>query len=67
MSDTPSRICRTPEESAAAGWNAPCEHGVPDPTQCPGCRLTEAEIYRLALLLRPYLVPAEEAARTSAA
>ena len=49
------RICRTPEEAFQAGWDEPCEHNVPDPTRCPQCRLSEAEIRRLAILHRPHL------------
>lgn len=46
-----SRIL-TPEEAFEAGFAEPCEHQVPDPSDCPKCRLTEAEIRRLAVLLR---------------
>lgn len=55
MSAPQRRICRTPEEAWQAGWDEPCQHGVPDITQCPACRLTEAEIGRLAVLLGPGL------------
>lgn len=44
---------RTFEDAFQAGWDAPCEHGIPDPTECPGCRLTPEEITRLAALLGP--------------
>jgi hypothetical protein len=50
-------ICLTTDESFQAGWEAPCEHGVPDPNRCPRCRLTDEEIRRLAVLHRPYLAP----------
>ncbi|WP_329597793.1 hypothetical protein OIE43_18970 [Streptomyces pseudovenezuelae] len=46
------RICLTPEEAFEAGFEEPCEHLVPDPSDCPSCRLTEAEIRRLVVLLR---------------
>lgn len=48
-------MCRTPEEAFQAGWDAPCEHGVPDPVDCPGCRLKPEEITRIAILFRPCL------------
>lgn len=60
-----SRICRTPDEAFEAGFEEPCEHQVPDPEDCPKCRLTEAEIGRLVVLLRSD--PATTAARTTAA
>jgi hypothetical protein len=41
----PRRLCRTPEEAFAAGW----EDGANDPP------LTDAQIAKLAVLLRPYL------------
>jgi hypothetical protein len=46
------RICLTADEAFQAGFDAPCEHQVPDPAACPDCRLTTAEIRRLAVLLR---------------
>lgn len=46
-----SRIL-TPDEAFEAGFSEPCEHRVPDPNDCPKCRLSEAEIRRLAVLLR---------------
>lgn len=60
------RICRTPQEAFEAGFNAPCEHGVPRPPNCPRCRLTEAEIGRLAVLLGACLRPAAERSETAA-
>ncbi|GAA2107566.1 hypothetical protein [Streptomyces synnematoformans] len=48
-------MCRTPDEAFQAGWDAPCEHGVPVPDDCPRCRLTGAEIGRLAVLWEPVL------------
>jgi hypothetical protein len=48
-------MCRTRDEAFEAGFTAPCEHGVPLPRDCPRCRLTDAEISRLAVLHRPYL------------
>lgn len=56
-------ICRTPDEAFQAGYDAPCEHQLPDPTQCPDCRLTDAEIARLAVLHRPHI---GQPARTAA-
>ncbi|MFE3855265.1 hypothetical protein ACFXPN_29555 [Streptomyces griseorubiginosus] len=58
------RICLTPQQAFEAGFEEPCEHQVPDPNDCPTCRLTGAEIRRLAVLLRNDL-PA--VARTTAA
>jgi hypothetical protein len=46
---------RTLEEAFQAGWDAPCEHGIPNPTECPDCRLTPEEIRWLVALHRPYL------------
>ena len=56
------KVCRTPEEAFEAGWNSPCEHDIADPTKCPRCRLTPAEIGRLAALHRPYVLAAAERA-----
>ncbi|MFE5369201.1 hypothetical protein [Streptomyces mirabilis] len=50
-------ICRTPEEAWQAGLELPCEHGVRPLPECPDCRLTEAEIADLAVLLGSYLRP----------
>ena len=52
-------MCQTPEEAFQAGWEAPCEHDIADPNDCPQCRLTPEEIARIALLMRPYVNPAE--------
>ncbi|MCM2424252.1 hypothetical protein, partial [Streptomyces sp. RKAG293] len=38
-----------------AGYNAPCEHGVPNPVDCPDCRLAPEEIEHLVAMHRPYL------------
>lgn len=46
------RICLSADEAFDAGFEAPCEHRVPDPNDCPECRLTGDEIRRLAVLLR---------------
>lgn len=46
------RVCLTPEEAFAAGFNEPCQHGQPDPEDCSRCRLTDAEIGRLVVLLQ---------------
>lgn len=59
------RICLSPQAAFEAGFEAACEHRVPDPTTCPQCRLTDAEIRRLAVLLRGE--PAAEAAVRSTA
>jgi hypothetical protein len=47
-------ICRTPEEAFQAGWDSPCEHGIPNPVDCEHCRLKPEEIARIAALFRPY-------------
>lgn len=60
MSGQKPQICRTPEEAFQAGWDAPCEHNIPDITQCPKCRLTESEIARIAVLLGPGLRASRE-------
>lgn len=60
------RICLTPDEAFAAGYEEPCEHLVPDPNQCPTCRLSGDEIRRLAVLLRSEPT-AESGPRTAAA
>jgi hypothetical protein len=60
-------MCRTPDEAFASGWNAPCEHDTEDPTVCPACRLTGAEIARLAVLHRPYVRPVVVGEETPAA
>lgn len=60
-------MCRTPEEAFQAGWDAPCEHGIPDPTECPECRLTPEEITRLAVLLGPSMRASVAAADQPAA
>lgn len=46
------RICRTADDAFRAGWEAPCEHGIPDPAACDDCRLTPEETVRLAVLLK---------------
>lgn len=45
---------QTPDEAFRAGYAAaaPCEHEVHDPTDCPRCPLTDAEIAHLGVLLR---------------
>ncbi|WP_158578434.1 hypothetical protein [Spongiactinospora rosea] len=48
----PSRICRTPAEAYAAGW----EDGAHDPP------LTDEQRTRVAALLAPYIRPAANAA-----
>lgn len=61
------RICRTPDEILAAGMHAPCEHGIAPMRDCPECRLSPAEIGRLAVLHRPYVTAVAEAAADAAA
>ncbi|MFI2437443.1 hypothetical protein [Streptomyces sp. NPDC018693] len=46
------RICLSVDEAFEAGFEEPCQHLVPDPNDCPDCRLSAAEIRRLAVLLR---------------
>ncbi|MEV6544431.1 hypothetical protein [Streptomyces sp. NPDC051665] len=46
------RVCLSVDQAFEAGFEEPCQHLVPDPNDCPDCRLTEAEIRRLAVLLR---------------
>lgn len=60
------RICLTPDEAFEAGFEEACEHSVPDPNDCPHCRLSVAEIRRFAVLLRGEPA-AEDGARTKAA
>lgn len=60
-------ICRTPEEALQAGLDAPCEHGIPNPVDCPKCRLTPEEIAFLVGLLGPSFRSAPPAADQSAA
>ncbi|MFJ4551018.1 hypothetical protein ACIP4X_17625 [Streptomyces sp. NPDC088817] len=52
-----ARICRTAADAFQAGWDAPCEHKVPDPGDCPDCALTDTEIAQLAVLLRGLGIP----------
>lgn len=49
---TARRVCRTPADAFAAGWEA----GADDPP------LTDEQRVRLAALLGPYIRPAAEAA-----
>lgn len=44
------RLCRTPDDAFAAGWNEPCDHGTA-PDRCDACSPTEAEIAKLVVLL----------------
>ncbi|MET9089652.1 hypothetical protein ABZX77_48680 [Streptomyces sp. NPDC004237] len=46
------RICLTVDEAFTAGFEEPCEHRVPNPNDCSRCRLSEAEVRRLAVLVR---------------
>lgn len=57
------RLCRTPAECFAAGWNEPCDHGG-DPDTCPECSLTATEIGKLVILLAdlPQALTTERAA-----
>ncbi|MEU9387166.1 hypothetical protein AB0D38_42295 [Streptomyces sp. NPDC048279] len=45
------RICLTVDDAFQTGFDEPCEHQVPNPADCAKCRLTEAEIRRLAVLV----------------
>lgn len=58
--------CRTVADAWQAGWDEPCEHGVLDLADCGHCALTMAEISRLVLLHRPYLVAQTAQHRTAA-
>lgn len=58
-------MCRTAAEAFAAGWQEPCEHQA-DPARCPQCRLTAAEMARLAVLHRPHLAAPETAVPAAA-
>lgn len=60
------RLCLTPEQAFAVGFEEPCEHLVPDPNDCPKCRLSVSEIRRLVVLLHSGLAT-EAGARTTAA
>lgn len=64
---TGHRICRTPEEILAAGMHAACGHGISPMRDCVDCRLSPAEIGRLAVLHRPHVQAAAEAAAIAAA
>ncbi|MER6532982.1 hypothetical protein ABT215_04005 [Streptomyces sp900105755] len=61
------RICLTTDQAFAAGFDEPCEHQVPNPAECPKCRLTEAEILRLAVLVRGATSATSPAPRAAAA
>lgn len=61
-----SRRILTPDEAFEAGFEEPCQHLVLDPNDCPDCRLSPAEIRRLAVLLRSEPA-AEDSAHTRAA
>ncbi|MDX2667430.1 hypothetical protein [Streptomyces stelliscabiei] len=60
-----SRICRTIEQAFEAGFNEACEHGT-QPGHCSHCRLTDAEIGRLVVLLRGAQKPQAQDAKTAA-
>lgn len=60
-----SRICMTTEQAFEAGFNEPCEHGTRC-DHCPQCRLTDAEIGRLVVLLRGSQRPQAQDAKTAA-
>ncbi|MFM9645676.1 hypothetical protein ACKI1S_05945 [Streptomyces galilaeus] len=60
------RICLSPDEAFEAGFEAPCEHLVPNPNDCPECRLSGAEIRRLAVLLRSEPLAESRAHRAAA-
>lgn len=59
-------ICQSVDDAWHAGYDAPCTHGIADPTACDRCALTPAEIARLAILHRPYLSPDAPMARGAA-
>lgn len=59
-------MIRTFEEAFQQGYDAPCEHGVPDPNDCPSCKLTPEEITRLALVWGPSLRAAAARAEAEA-
>ncbi|MFI0528512.1 hypothetical protein ACH3XX_00510 [Streptomyces scabiei] len=60
-----SRICKTADQAFEAGFNEPCEHDT-QPDHCPHCRLTDAEIGRLVVLLRGTRQPQAQDAKTAA-
>lgn len=60
------RICLSAQEAFEAGFQEACEHRVPDPNDCPACRLSEAEIRRLAVLLQEEPRPDAGASTTAA-
>lgn len=60
------RVCLTSDEAFEAGFNEPCQHGRPDPDDCSRCRLTDAEIGRLVVLLQGARHPQEQSANTAA-
>ncbi|NUP19844.1 MAG: hypothetical protein HOZ81_27950 [Streptomyces sp.] len=60
------RICLTPDEAFEAGFNEPCQHGRPDPNDCTRCRLSDAEIGRLVVLLQGSVRPLTQSAATAA-
>lgn len=60
------RVCLTVDEAFEAGFNEPCAHDVPDPEDCPGCRLTDTEIGRLAVLLQGAVRPRTQPNATAA-
>lgn len=45
------RICLTPDQAFEAGFAEPCEHALA-PEKCRQCRLSDAEIGRLVVLLQ---------------
>ncbi|MEV6589750.1 hypothetical protein [Streptomyces acidicola] len=46
------RVRHAPQESFRAEGAAPCEHRVPDPGDCPRCRLADEDVAHLVVLLR---------------
>ena len=60
------RICLSVEQAFDAGFAEPCEHLVPNPNDCSRCRLTDAEIGRLVVLLQGALRPQQQSTKTAA-
>ncbi|MPY55007.1 hypothetical protein [Streptomyces acidicola] len=46
------RVRHAPQEAFRAEDAAPCEHRVPDPGDCPRCRLADEDVAHLVVLLR---------------
>ncbi|MBA2807888.1 hypothetical protein E0500_010810 [Streptomyces sp. KM273126] len=46
------RVRHVPQEAFRAEDAGPCEHRVPDPGDCPRCRLADEDVAHLVVLLR---------------